>query len=154
MGSEVWLHKNSTLPEICVKCGGSIAFGGSYVREKFRWHHPAVYAALISPLIYLILAACLSENIRINSPLCGEHVTKRDKMFTGLFVGGMLATLFICLSAFFGAYGLAVLIFLVALIVISINIEYNYKAFRRARVEGSYYYLKGASDEFLNQLPY
>lgn len=154
MGWEVALHRNSTLPELCVKCGKNSLYDGGYVAQKFRWHHPAVYAALISPLIYVILAACLSESFTINVPLCSEHIEKREKLFTTLLVGGLMSVLFICLAVISGYFGFAFLIFIVSSVIISLNVEYSYKAFRRGKIEGSYYYLKGASDEFLNNLPY
>ncbi len=74
-GPEIVMHKLAPLPAACVKCGGSAEpyVGGAFHRHKFRWHHPAVYAAIISPIIYVILAAVLSHRFPLDVPLCGVH---------------------------------------------------------------------------------
>lgn len=155
-GPEVALHKNSTLPEICIKCGTHIGSynDGGYVTQKYRWHHPAVYAALVSPLIYLILAACLSERFSINVPLCREHIEKRESLKTYLIIGGIVSAVLFGLFLNAGWFGLAFVTFFVSIITIGLNFEYGYKPVRVKKIEGSYYHLTGASNEFLNTLPY
>jgi hypothetical protein len=156
LGSDIALHKNSTLPEVCVRCGQrfTIYSGGRYVTQKFRWHHPAVYAALISPLIYAILAACLSERFTVSVPLCSAHIGKRESTGNWMLVSGLIAIALIVLISMGGYFSFAVFIGVISVILISLNYEYGYKSLRVARVEGSYYHLKGASDEFLHELPY
>ncbi len=156
LGSDIALHKNATLPEICVSCGQqfTVYSGGRYVAQKFRWHHPAVYAALISPLIYAILAACLSERFTVSVPLCSAHIEKRENLGQGLFIGSLIAVLLIILLTFSGYFLFSIFIFVVSSILISLNYEYGYRSLRVTKVEGSYYHLKGASNEFMHSLPY
>jgi hypothetical protein len=156
LGSDIALHKNSTLPEVCVRCGQhfTIYSGGRYVAQKFRWHHPAVYAALISPLIYAILASCLSERFTVSIPLCSAHIKKRESTGNWMLVSGLIAIALIVLISMGGYFPFAVFIGVISAILISLNYEYGYKSLRVAKVEGSYYHLKGASDEFLHELPY
>lgn len=156
IGNEVQLHKNSTLPEVCVRCGKTLTSysGGAYVAQKLRWHHPAVYAAIVSPLIYLILAACLSERFTVDVPLCQEHMEKRDSAKTMSIIGGLLWAFLIFISFYAGAVGFGFLVFFVGLILLVLNHEYGYKPLRVKKIDGSYYHLAGASQEFLNTLPH
>jgi len=156
LGKEIVLHQNSTLPEVCVRCGRNLATynEGAYVAQKMKWHHPAVYAALISPLIYVILAACLSERFTIEVPLCSAHLEKRENLKTALIVGGIIWAVFLVIVFNAGYFGFGFLTFIVGFILIILNFEYGYKPLRVKKIEGSYYHLGGASQEFLNTLPY
>jgi hypothetical protein len=156
MGSEVALHKNATLPEICVNCGEHISSynGGVYESQKFKWHHPAVYAALVSPLIYVILAACLSERFTVDVPLCSKHLKSRENALNGMIIGGLLGTLLAVLCIGSGAVGFGIFLLIVGIVILGIFAEYGYKSLRVKKIEGSYYYLTGASNEFLSNLPH
>jgi hypothetical protein len=156
IGNEIALQKNSMLPEICVQCGKKLSAyeGDAFVAQKLRWHHPAVYIALISPLIFLILALCLSERFTVDVPLCQEHISGRESVKNGLIVGTLVATVFIVFCFMMGVYGLGFLVLLATLVIASMVNEYGYKAIRVSKIEGSYYHLKGASNEFLSNLPY
>ena len=94
-GGELIVHQYAGhLPDVCVKCGEQIGgyAGGAYIRQKFRWHNPLVYIALISPLIYCILAAVLSQRVQIEIPLCGRHLEARQatgKMLLSSGVGAI-----------------------------------------------------------------
>lgn len=155
-GSEIALHKNANLPCYCVKCGKHILslLEGDYVSQKFRWHNPLVYIALISPLIYLILALCLSKTFTINVPLCSEHLQKRETTKHYLLGGGLGAFILIIMCSVFDLVGLSFLIFFVAIIALPLVFEYAYKPLRAKNIEGNYYHLGGASPEFLNTIPY
>ena len=155
-GSEIALHKNANLPCYCVKCGKHIfsLLEGDYVSQKFRWHNPLVYIALISPLIYLILALCLSKTFTVNVPLCSEHLQKRENAKYSLLGGGLAAFGLIVMCSVFDFVGLAFLIFFAAIIALPLVFEYSYKPLRAKNIEGNYYHLGGASPEFLNTIPY
>ncbi len=156
LGSEIALHKNGNLPEICVKCGEDLTVynGGAFVAQKYRWHHPALYIALISPIIYLILSLCLSERATINVPLCYEHIKSRENARNFLICGGVISAFLVILSFNFGAVGFGFLLMLGALITLTAVSEYSYKPVRIKRSQGSYFHLAGASDSFLNRLPF
>jgi hypothetical protein len=155
-GNEVVIHKHATFPATCVKCGQDFSYSrnGEFARQKFRWHNPLVYIALISPLIYVILAACLSERFSYDIPFCRTHLQERETTKNYL-IGGMFASVgSIVLSVMAGATGLAALIGLVSIFLIPIIYEYVYKPFRVKEVDGQHVYLQGATQEYLNTLPY
>lgn len=155
-GSEFAVHKNVSLPCACVKCGMpvSISRDGDYVSQKYRWHSPYVYIALISPIIYLILALALSQSFSANIPLCNEHLKNRNSVLNFLFAGSLAAFVLIVLFGWIGASGLALLVFFIAIIGLPMAHEYGYKPLRVSKIEGNYYHFKGASEEFLRNVPY
>ena len=155
-GNDIALHKNGNLPSFCVKCGKSIAsqFDGLMVAEKFRWHNPLVYIALISPLIYLILALALSQRFTVNTPLCHQHFNERQKTKNFMIGGAVLLIPLIIISGSWGYAGFAFLLFFAGLIGLPLMHTYLYKSLTIKSVEGNYYHLKGASPDFLSRVPY
>lgn len=156
LGSEIALHKNGNLPQICVKCGEDLTIhnGGAFVAQSYRWHHPALYIALISPFIYLILSLCVSERATINVPLCYEHIKSRESARNFLICGGVISTFLVILSINFSWVGFGFLVFFGALFLLTGVWEFGYKPLRIKRSQGSYFHLAGASDNFLNRLPF
>jgi ribosomal protein S27E len=155
-GNEVVIHKHAAFPAKCVKCGQDFSYSnnGEFATQKFRWHNPLVYIALISPLIYVILAACLSERFSYNIPYCQTHLQERETTKNYLIGGSFAAVGLIVLLGMFGAGGWAFLVGLVSIFAIPIAYEYAYKPFRVKSVDGQYVYLQGATQEYLNTLPY
>lgn len=155
VGSEIALHQNAQLPQYCVKCGRQLGYGdGAVIAQKMRWHHPAVYAAVISPLIYVILAAVLSKRFTVDVPLCNEHLTKRKN--TGRAIAAASLAFFATIFAAFSVEwaGIGFVLILAWILTLIIGIQYSYKPLRVKRVEGSYYYLEGAAEDFLSILPH
>lgn len=156
-GSELIVHRYAgSLPDACVKCGEQIGgyAGGAFIRQKFRWHNPLVYIALISPLIYCILAAVLSQRVQVEIPLCGKHLEDRKstgKMLFSIGAGSLMAIFFF---GSFGYVGFSFLIFLAALVGVTLGYEYAYKPLQIDKIENDYVYLKNAGNEFLNRLPH
>jgi hypothetical protein len=155
-GNEVVIHKHAAFPAKCVKCGQDFSYSnnGAFAAQKFRWHNPLVYIALISPLIYVILAACLSERFSYDIPYCQTHLQERETTKNYLIGGTFAAVGLIFLLGMFGAGGWAFLVGLVSIFAIPIAYEYGYKPFRVKSVDGQYVYLQGATQEYLNTLPY
>ncbi len=155
-GNEVVIHKHSAFPAKCVKCGQDFSYSnnGAFTTQKFRWHNPLVYIALISPLIYVILAACLSERFSYDIPYCPTHFQEHETTKNYLIGGTFAAVGLIFLLGMFGAGGWAFLVGLVSIFAIPIAYEYGYKPFRVKSVDGQYVYLQGATQEYLNTLPY
>ncbi len=155
-GTELVMHRYGTmLPETCVKCGEQLAHsGGAYVRQKYRWHNPLVYIALISPLIYAILASVLSQRVTVDIPLCGNHLSERKTTGKFLIGGGVAGIAAIMFFGSFGYVGFSILIFLAAIIGISLGYEYSYKPLQISKIENDYVYLKNADGRFLNRLPH
>lgn len=156
-GSELVVHRYAgSLPDACVKCGEQIGgyAGGAYVSQKFRWHNPLVYIALLSPLIYCILAAVLSQRVQIEIPLCNKHIENRKangKMLLSSGIGAILAIIFF---GSFGYVGFSFLIFMAAFIGIILGYEYAYKPLQISKIENDYVYLKNADNVYLSRLPH
>jgi hypothetical protein len=155
-GDEISLHSSANLPCYCVKCGKHLAspLDGEYIAQKFRWHNPLVYIALISPIIYIILALCLSKRMTVNVPLCTDHLKSREDTKHLLLGGGLVSFILIILCGIFDAGGLSFLVFLIAIFAIPIIHEYSYKPLRASNIEGNHCQLTGASKEFLSKIPY
>lgn len=155
-GKEIVVHKNALMPERCVKCNDHISGydAGGFARQKYRWHNPLVYIALISPLIYLILAAVLSQTATLDIPLCHKHLESRKSAGKTLLVSGVLSAIafFFFISMDYG--GFAALIFLASLIGLPFANQYYYKPLQVTKIENDYVYLKGVNDEYISQLPY
>ena len=154
-GQDLVMHKYAKLPHRCVKCGEFEASHSAvgYVKEKYRWHNPLVYIALISPIIYVILAGALSQRGAIEVPLCPNHMAER-KTKQSWMIGGSIAAVF----AFFFAIamswpGLAALVFFAGIIGLPLFYEYSYKALRVSKIENDYLFLKGADNDLLNPFP-
>ena len=156
-GKEVVVHKNAMMPERCVKCNEQLSgynSGGGFVRQKYRWHNPLVYIALISPLIYIIIAAVLSQNATVDVPLCQKHLDYKNSTGNKLLISGVGSIFAIFLFGSLGYAGLAFLIFFAAIIGLPLAYTYLYKPLQISKIENDYVYLKGVSDEFIDQLPY
>jgi hypothetical protein len=155
-GGELVVHRYAAnLPDCCVKCGEQIGgyAGGAYISQKFRWHNPLVYIALISPLIYCILAAVLSERVRVEIPLCSKHLEARKSTGKTLLSSGVAAMVAIFFFGSFGYIGFSFLLFFAALIGIVLGYEYAYKPLQISKIENDYIYLKNADNGYLNRLP-
>ncbi len=155
-GGELVLHRYvGTMPDACVKCGEQIGgyAGGAFIRQKFRWHNPLVYIALISPLIYCILSVVLSQRVQVSIPLCSKHLEARKSTGKALFSGGVGAMMAIFFFSSFGYVGLSVMIFLAAFVGIILGYEYAYKPLQISKIENDYIYLKNADNNYLSRLP-
>jgi hypothetical protein len=155
-GNEVVIHKHAAFPAKCVKCGQDFSYSnnGGFSRQKFRWHNPLVYIALISPLIYVILASVLSERFSYDIPYCQTHLQEHEKMKNYLIGGTFAAVGSVVLLGMFGAGWMAFWVALISIFAIPIAYEYAYKPFRVKSVDGQYVYLQGGTQEYMDTLPY
>lgn len=156
-GKEVVVHQNSMMHDSCVKCGEHIQSYngvGGFARQKYRWHNPLVYIALISPLIYVILSLVLSKRMTVDIPLCHKHLEDRKTTGSYLLGAGILSVFAIFFFSSLGYGGFAFLLFLAAIIGLPLAYEYAYKPLQASKIENDYIYLKGASEEYLRNLPY
>ncbi len=69
--------KRAEFPDRCVKCNRPAE--GYRLRRNLSWHNPVLYVALLSPLIYIILALCLRKTARLDIGLCRRHRQKRAR---------------------------------------------------------------------------
>ena len=68
------------LPPLCIRCGAPA--DGKPVEKTLYWHHPALYVALLSPIIYVILAMVIRKGIRVRVSLCAHHAQRRSILVT------------------------------------------------------------------------
>ena len=155
-GKEVVVHRNASMPDRCVKCNQPLAAhdSGGFARQKYRWHNPLVYIALISPLIYVILSLVLSHRMTVDIPLCYAHLEDRKKTGSHLLGAGIVSVIAVFFFASVGYGGFAFLLFLAAIIGLPLAYEYTYKPLQASKMENDYIYLKGASEEYIRNLPY
>ena len=155
-GGELLVHRYAAhLPDACVKCGEQIGgySGGAYISQKYRWHNPLVYIALISPLIYCILASVLSQRVQVEIPLCGKHLADRKSTGKALLSGGIGAMIAIFFFGSFGYVGFSVFIALAAFVGLILGYEYAYKPLQISKIENDYIHLKNADNNYLSRLP-
>lgn len=154
-GFDLVVHERVGLPPYCIKCDEEVSgsSGGAFLRQKFRWHHPAVYVAIISPMIYVILALALSKRATLDLPLCGTHMAKRRKMRNSLIGIGVFSLFAIIALTAANSIGWAFMVFLVTIIGIPLWCEYIYKPLRVDKMENDYVYLRGVHHKYLERLP-
>ena len=152
---EFVIHKSAQMPERCVKCNEYVSKynSGSFATQNYRWHHPLIYLALLSPVIYVILSFILSQKVTLKIPLCNEHIEKRNTVGNYLAGGGIAAIIGVIGLAFAGFGGFAFILFMFSVIGLIIGNDFFYKPLTIAKIENEHIYLKGAGIEFLNETP-
>jgi hypothetical protein len=81
------MEKEARLPDRCVKCDEPSA--KKRLRRNLSWHHPALYALAISPLIYILVALLVRKTARIEVGLCDEHRRGRWQAIAITWVGAL-----------------------------------------------------------------
>ena len=95
-GDFLVVAQGARLPtHMCVKCGG--VAGGHPEHRTLRWHEPWIGAiALLSPLIYFIVALVVMKSIKLTFGLCAAC---RGRHHVKLYVGfGLLGTAALCVA--------------------------------------------------------
>ena len=79
-GEALVVHRNAVLPDRCVKCNAPA--GGDRIRQRFGWHHPALYLLILGGvLIYAIVAIIVRKKAVLELGICAVH-RKRRRMVT------------------------------------------------------------------------
>jgi hypothetical protein len=99
VGSHFIIPPGGWLPNRCVKCG--FPPSEPWLDLTFRWHHPGLYLLLISPILYLIVAAIVTKRVELQVPLCAVHKAIRKKR---LWTGSLLLLACIPLPVAMAAY--------------------------------------------------
>src|SRR5438270_17415 len=77
-GNVLVMHKLAPLPDRCVKSNQPA--NGRTLKRSLRWHHPAIYLALLAHfLIYVVLALVLSKSAIIRIGLSEEWIARRRR---------------------------------------------------------------------------
>ncbi len=147
---QVVMSRDAELPNTCVKCGAA-ANEADKIKTRLYWHHPAVYAALVSPIIYAILAAIMSKRATIYVGLCEEHLaSRRSNIWTSasLIAGGTLGFIYFFISGPVELSFISFILFAAGIIVASF-----YPPLKAAEIDDTHIWLKGAGQEFKESLP-
>lgn len=96
-GNKLVIPTGAPLPRYCVKCAQPVT--GEFFKKKFQWHNPLLYLiALISPIIYIIVAMIVMKRVELLVPMCDEHRQRRKNLLIATWVlalgfipGGILA---------------------------------------------------------------
>ena len=75
------------LPPRCVKSNAPTDNLRGW-RKTMSWHHPALFALIVSPLIYIIVALCVRKQVTVDAGLCAAH---RDQRRTRITIGWLIA---------------------------------------------------------------
>lgn len=153
-GNVLVMHKQAPLPDICMK---SNLPANRRLRRDLRWHHPAVFVALLVNLIvYLIIAMIMTKKATIHMPLTDEWFgRRRTRMLIAwgvallavlMFFGGIAAIdtdygIFITLAGLFVALGAGIGGLLGCQLVTP------------KRMTDQYIWLKGVHPDYLDRLP-
>jgi hypothetical protein len=150
-GEVVVIEKGSTLPERCVRCGA--ASGSSRLRQRYYWHHPALYIlAFGAVLIYLILAATLRKSSTLELGLCRDHIARRRRAIAVGWALGGLGILAFAVSANADFPTLSVLGLVLALGGLLTGLK-GAAPLRATHIDDDFVRLKGAGPGFLRSLP-
>ncbi|WP_406700798.1 hypothetical protein V5E97_18585 [Singulisphaera sp. Ch08] len=80
-GNLLVLSDEARLPDRCIKC--NLPANDYRLKRKLAWHPPIWYVtALISPLLYVIVALCIRQTVRIEVGLCENHRRRRSLAIT------------------------------------------------------------------------
>lgn len=156
-GNQLIMHRNAVLPDVCVKSND--AANGYRLKRKLSWHHPAVLFALISPIIYIILAAVLSKRATIEIGLSERwRGIRRRRMWTAAILGfGGIAAFFspLWLDGLVGPnspwVGLLMLVGIVAGLIGLIIASAATRMVKPMRIDDQYVYLSGLHPDYLDR---
>lgn len=152
IGSHFVVPPGGVLPNRCVKCGGKPS--DPWLNLTFSWHHPLLYFLLISPIIYVIVAAVVVKRVTLAVPLCAVHKSIRKKrLWTGWVLLILCIPLPVAMASYIGndaATTLAVWIGL-ALFIVGIGFLRAAAALRATHIGPSAEF-RGACPEFLDSM--
>ena len=147
---QVVMLKQAELPNSCVKCGSAV-MDEEKARVRLFWHHPALYIALFSPLLYAIIAAIFSKRATIYAGLCAQHKdSRRNKLLTSLslIIGGAVGFFFFLANGPTELAFVSALMFLAGAIVLCF-----YQPLKATEIDDTHIWLKGADKKFIDSLP-
>ena len=158
-GNQLVAYRHWSLPPFCLRTNGPAE---TSVRRTVYWLHPAVYIALISPLIFVILALVLRKRMILDLPLSQafREQHKRKLLVSSLFTaGGLLVTalgvvLAVNLDADAGpAIFVFILVGFLAILIGSIWLNRVYNIITASKIDGDYAWIKGVDSGYLERLP-
>lgn len=154
-GNLLVMHRDAPLPYICIKSG--MPADGTLPR-KLSWHHPALFiVAVLSLLIYVILALILTKRARIQIGL-SEPVFARRRRDIIIAWSLVLLSILVTLAgiSILEQHPLAPLAIILGILLFFIGAIYGLIRARLVspdRIQGDYIWLKGVHPDVLAPLP-
>lgn len=146
------LNQAVDLPPICVRCGAPS--NGKPVKKTFFWHNPALYILLVSPIIYIIVAAIVRKTMRINIPLCAQHAQRRTTAIIFAWLIPVIGVADIFVLARLGVDPVViVLIFIASLLAGLVVWAVAGNPIRPRSIDNYYGEFSGFCEVFLEQFP-
>ena len=148
--SALVMTKQALLPGRCVKCNAPTRHT---LKRNLRWHHPALYVAILgSLLLYAILSMVLSKSATIHVGLCETHVAARKR--------DIIIAWFLVLLSFASFYFAVVtedmtLVFVGVLLLLG-GVIYGIvrtKVVAPQKIDDHYIWLTGINANYLQQFP-
>ena len=148
--------KGAVLPARCVKCNAPVE---QWLHRKFAWHHPAIYLTILAGLFfYVVFAILLRKTADLYVPLCGVHRSKLRGTILRTWLIVIAAMAAWALAAVWDIHevGMKWLFFLIGLLTLLGGLIYGLQRWRLlkpTKIDNHFAWLKGASPEFLAELP-
>ena len=144
------MTKEALLPNRCIKCN---APADEQLKRKLTWHHPALYLlALVSILIYVIVAVIVRKTATVNVGLCEQHSSARRRNILITWVLGLASIAAFVAAIYLEDFTLALLgIFL--LLVTAIYGIVMARVVTPTKIDNYFVWLKGIDGNYLQQFP-
>lgn len=160
-GKNLVMHKQATLPNVCVKSGVETNEPG--ILRNLIWHPPWINITIpLGLFVFVVLVLILTKRAKISIPLCRQKKSqRRTRMALWWFTG--LASLAGVASCFYligsnsnnvsngGVVGL--LVFLVAIVASLLAGQDNSRILRPMKITDTYIWLRGVHESILDRLP-
>lgn len=151
-GNLLVMHKLAPLPEICLLSNQPAT---RRLKRTMYWHHPAIYIAMISPVIYIILALIFQKNATIEIALTEEWFARRRRRLFFAWGVGLLGLGLFTSAIALGNSDLTPWALLFASVLSLAALIYGLIACRLItpqRITDQYVFVSGVHLEFLDRL--
>jgi len=154
------LHRDSRLPNLCVKTGQPTSEVG--IKRSYRWHSPwLALAILVNLLLYIILAIALSHRATVVVPLAPDARANRRFWIIISWVIALTGIAIGCTGIYFlmdvqGVDALPIVsLFTGAVLLISGLIvgQNAARILRPTRITKTHVWFRGVHESILSQLP-
>lgn len=155
-GKTLVMHQAATLPDVCVKSNQPAS--GKTLRRKLSWHPSWVaLTILISPLVYIILAAILTKRATIHIGLTDPFRKRRMIMLAlaWLFGLGSLAMFVVSVAMIdqFDAAPLLAILGVAGIFFALIFGNFGARLVRATKITDTHIHLKGCHPDYLKRFP-
>jgi hypothetical protein len=155
-GKKLVMTRTAELPNVCVKTNQP---ADGWLRRKMQWHHPALYALAVSPIIYIIVALIVRQRADIRVGLCAERFKRRRWAMAGAWLVALIGIGLCILGVRMSAPGpndvppfLILGGILVVIIAAIVGITLT-RVVHPERITKDYVWISGVHPEFLASFP-